>query len=92
MENQAKQKEVWFTVVVAALGYFVDIFDLQLFNVIGKQSLGAQGLNLSPQQIDYYYDFVLFNFQMGGRQASDTPKIRWDERGRRWRAAQKSPS
>jgi MFS transporter, putative metabolite:H+ symporter len=65
MKNQDKNK-VWFTVLVAALGYFVDIFDLQLFNVIGKQSLGEKGLNLSPEQIDYYYDYVLFNFQMGG--------------------------
>ena len=65
MKNQ-QDKKIGFTVLVAALGYFVDIFDLQLFNVIGKQSLGAQGLNLTPEQIDYYYDFVLFNFQMGG--------------------------
>jgi MFS transporter, putative metabolite:H+ symporter len=65
MENQNK-KEVWFTVLVAALGYFVDIFDLQLFNVIGKASLGPQGLNLPPDQVNYYYDFVLFNYQMGG--------------------------
>lgn len=66
MENQNEKKEVWFTVVVAALGYFVDIFDLQLFNVIGKQSLGPNGLNLPPDQVNYFYDFVLFNFQMGG--------------------------
>ncbi len=65
MENQSKTN-IWFTVIVAALGYFVDIFDLQLFNIIGKQSLGAAGLNLSPEQITYYYDYVLFNFQMGG--------------------------
>jgi MFS transporter, putative metabolite:H+ symporter len=65
MENKSS-KQVWFTVIIAAMGYFVDIFDIQLFNVIGKQSLGAKGLNLSPQDVDYYYDFVLFNFQMGG--------------------------
>lgn len=65
MKNQNDNK-VWFTVLVAALGYFVDIFDLQLFNVIGKQSLGPNGLNFSPEMVDYYYDYVLFNFQMGG--------------------------
>ena len=65
MENQPKNA-VNFTVFVAALGYFVDIFDIQLFNVIGKRSLGLEGLNLSPEQVDYYYDYILFNFQMAG--------------------------
>ncbi len=65
MESQNK-KNINFTVIVAALGYFVDIFDIQLFNVIGKQSLGPNGLNLSPEQINYYYDYVLFNYQMAG--------------------------
>jgi MFS transporter, putative metabolite:H+ symporter len=65
MENQAS-KNINFTVIVAALGYFVDIFDIQLFNVIGKQSLGPNGLNLSVDQINYYYDYVLFNYQMAG--------------------------
>ena len=65
MENQQKN-QIWFTVLVASLGYFVDIFDLQLFNVIGKQSLGMAGLNLTAEQITYYYDSVLFNCQMGG--------------------------
>ncbi|NJN35622.1 MAG: MFS transporter, partial [Saprospiraceae bacterium] len=65
MKKQNK-RDVWFTVLVAALGYFVDIFDLQLFNVIGKKSLGTEGLNLSSEDVNYYYDFVLFNWQMGG--------------------------
>jgi MFS transporter, putative metabolite:H+ symporter len=65
MENQEK-KNINFTVIVAALGYFVDIFDIQLFNVIGKKSLGPLGLNLTPEQVDYYYDYVLFNYQMAG--------------------------
>lgn len=54
------------TVLVAALGYFVDIYDLQLFNVIGKSSLGPEGLNLDTEQINHYYDYVLFNWQMAG--------------------------
>ncbi len=64
MENQSKN--INFTVIVAALGYFVDIFDIQLFNVVGKRSLGPEGLNLSPDQVNYYYDYVLFNYQMFG--------------------------
>jgi len=54
------------TVLVAALGYFVDIYDLQLFNVIGKSSLGPEGLKLATDQVNYYYDYVLFNWQMAG--------------------------
>ncbi len=52
-------------VLVAALGYFVDIYDLQLFNLISKKSLGPLGLNLSAAQIDKY-DADLFLWQMGG--------------------------
>jgi MFS family permease len=50
-------------VIVASLGYFVDIYDLQLFNIIGKQSLA--GLNLSLEDIAKY-DYQLFLWQMGG--------------------------
>ena len=48
------------TVLVAALGYFVDIYDLVLFNVIKKASLEA--LNLVSIDNEIY----LFNWQMGG--------------------------
>lgn len=51
-------------VVVAALGYFVDIYDLQLFNIIGKESL-EKGLHLPPELIAKY-DYQLFLWQMGG--------------------------
>ncbi|HEX5625067.1 MAG TPA: MFS transporter [Saprospiraceae bacterium] len=51
-------------VLVAALGYFVDIYDLQLFNIVGKQSL-EQGLKLSPEEV-IRYDYILFLWQMGG--------------------------
>lgn len=51
-------------VLVASLGYFVDIYDLQLFNIVGKQSL-EQGLKLSAAEIAKY-DYQLFLWQMGG--------------------------
>ena len=37
------------TVIVAALGYFVDIYDLLLFAIIRVESL--QSLGLTPEQI-----------------------------------------
>lgn len=49
--------------MVAALGYFVDIYDLILFNVIKKESLEALGLG----GIDYESNEIfLFNCQMLG--------------------------
>ncbi|MBP8725156.1 MAG: MFS transporter [Saprospiraceae bacterium] len=51
-------------VLVAALGYFVDIYDLQLFNIVGRESL-EKGLKLSPDQTARY-DYLLFLWQMGG--------------------------
>jgi putative MFS transporter len=50
-------------VIVAALGYFVDIYDLILFNVIKKESLealGLAGVNYESNEI------FLFNCQMAG--------------------------
>ncbi len=61
----SKEKIFNATVLVAALGYFVDIYDLQLFNLVSKQSLGPLGLNLSQELIDRY-DYLLFLWQMGG--------------------------
>ncbi len=52
------------TVLVAALGYFVDIYDLQLFNIVSKASLKGIGIT-DPALIDKY-DYVLFNWQMTG--------------------------
>ncbi len=61
--NSTSNKIFSIPVLVAALGYFVDIYDLQLFNIIGRQSLEA--LNLSAAQIEKY-EYILFNWQMGG--------------------------
>ncbi len=52
------------TVIVAALGYFVDIYDLQLFNLVSKTSLKGLGIT-DPAELDYW-DIRLFNFQMFG--------------------------
>lgn len=52
-----------FLVIVASLGYFVDIYDLILFNVIKKESLemlGLGGVNYESSEI------FLFNCQMIG--------------------------
>lgn len=56
------------TVIVAGLGYFVDIYDLQLFNIIGKESIQSPaGLNVSdPAQVANLFDNNLFYWQMAG--------------------------
>jgi putative MFS transporter len=62
--NPLSQKILSIPVLVASLGYFVDIYDLQLFNIVGKQSLEL-GLKLSPADV-IKYDYQLFLWQMGG--------------------------
>ncbi len=52
------------TIAVASLGYFVDIYDLQLFNIISKASLMGIGIT-DPKEIDQW-DYLLFLWQMGG--------------------------
>lgn len=60
----ASSKSISLTVLVASLGYFVDIFDLQLFNIISKSSL--QGLGITDPVLIGKYDYSLFLWQMGG--------------------------
>lgn len=50
-------------VVIAALGYFVDIFDLLLFSILRKPSLASLGYN-AQQQTDL--GLQLLNYQMAG--------------------------
>ncbi|MCW3124997.1 MAG: transporter [Bacteroidetes bacterium] len=50
-------------VIVAALGYFVDIYDLLLFGVVRKDSLSSMGY--SPAEIEKY-GLMLLNVQMIG--------------------------
>lgn len=56
-------KNIYLLVTVAALGYFVDIYDLVLFNVVKKESLEAIGLSGA---LLHEYDISLFNWQMTG--------------------------
>jgi len=59
-----KFKEVFNgAVIVAALGYFVDIYDLVLFLVLGPKSLLAIGVPQEHVVSDFEY---LLNVQMGG--------------------------
>ena len=60
MNNRA----LWPTVLVASLGYFVDIFDLQLFNIVSQASLKGIGIT-DPAQLAEY-DYTLFLWQMTG--------------------------
>lgn len=60
---ESKRALRW-TVAVAALGYFVDIYDLQLFNIVSKSSLLGLGIT-DPQALEEW-DYLLFLWQMGG--------------------------
>jgi putative MFS transporter len=44
MSDAAPPRKVWFAVMVAALGYFVDIYDLILFGVVRVASLKSLGI------------------------------------------------
>jgi putative MFS transporter len=52
-----------FTVIVSALGYFVDMYDLLLFNIVRVPSLKSLGFE-GQALIDY--GVLLLNMQMGG--------------------------
>ena len=50
-------------IIVAALGYFVDVFDIWLFSSVRKSSLEA--LALTPEEVKSVGE-ALLNYQMGG--------------------------
>lgn len=58
-----KKKNVYMLIAVAALGYFVDIYDLIVFNVVKNESLMALGF--SGQDL-LNNEIYLFNLQMTG--------------------------
>lgn len=61
--NPTNQKNVALIVIVAALGYFVDIYDLVLFSVVRLESLTAIGV--SPENLKTDGVFII-NAQMLG--------------------------
>src|SRR5205807_607623 len=64
MDEKLKRSVLSLTVVVASLGYFVDIYDLQLFNLVAEKSLKGIGITDPGQLSDLNY--LLFLYQMGG--------------------------
>lgn len=58
-----KNKKVYSLIIVAALGYFVDIYDLIVFNVVKNESLMALGFSGDALKSNEIY---LFNMQMTG--------------------------
>jgi len=56
-------RNTWRLIIVAALGYFVDIYDLILFNVVKKESLESLGYT---GELFKQYEISLFNYQMIG--------------------------
>lgn len=53
-------------VIVAALGYFVDIYDLLLFTIVRKPSLEALGIDLSNAKMVIAASTKVINWQMWG--------------------------
>jgi MFS family permease len=78
--SKASSRAVYLAVLVAALGYFVDIYDLILFGVVGKKSLVE--LHVPQEGLDALFGNIL-DYQMLGML---TGGILWgvlgDKRGR----------
>ncbi|SCB85246.1 Major Facilitator Superfamily protein [Chitinophaga costaii] len=62
--SQRAQSIFSLAVIVASLGYFVDIYDLLLFTIVRVPSL--KSLGLSPDDIDNHTGLLLINVQMAG--------------------------
>ncbi len=57
------------TVMVAALGYFVDMFDIALFGVVRMQSLNALGITDPAETLKvgaYLYNMQMYGLMLGG--------------------------
>lgn len=63
-EQQQPNRNIGLLVLVAALGYFVDIYDLLLFGIVRMDSLKSLGYS-NPADLEHY-GTLLLNWQMGG--------------------------
>jgi len=63
MTNHQTSKNIWILVFVAALGYFVDIYDLIIFSIVRIKSFTDIGVPVANMRTEG--EFVL-NMQMGG--------------------------
>jgi putative MFS transporter len=61
--ENTNQRRVWLLVLVATLGYFVDIYDLIIFSIVRIQSFKDIGIPEENMRIDGAY---VLNMQMGG--------------------------
>ena len=65
--NQAKPASIFnIAVIVAALGYFVDIYDLLLFTIVREPSLAGLGVDLSVKKEVMIASTSVINWQMWG--------------------------
>lgn len=62
-ENRLRSNILNPAVLISAIGYFVDIYDLIIFNVVKKSSLAAFGY---VEEAYKKQEVILFNLQMGG--------------------------
>src|SRR6266498_1638442 len=64
--TQQQSRVLSITVIVAALGYFVDIYDLLLFTIVREPSLGGIGVNLKDAKAVVTASTQIINWKMVG--------------------------
>ncbi|SES05622.1 MFS transporter [Pedobacter rhizosphaerae] len=67
-DNPSNKRNVIFLVIVAALGYFVDIYDLVLFSVVRLKSFTDIGISPEKMRTDgeYVINMQMFGLLLGG--------------------------
>lgn len=68
MDSKVKNRNIIFLVIVAALGYFVDIYDLVLFSVVRIKSFTDIGVSAAHMRTDgeYVINMQMFGLLLGG--------------------------